>query len=209
MEENVDTCSHDQSAEHKSRVAVLHPEDPRCDVILEVSAQGGAMDLYVSSKALSLASSVFDKMFSSNYKEGVQHRQDPGRTRVRLPEDDGDALMAICKVTHHRPGDLTRTFTAQELLQIAYVSEKYDFTETVRHWSSLWLGAILRQGTEEDLGLLLCAAYMLDAYEEFSRISFDLLCRQAGLSSQYAALEGLELPNSTKGKQIALNTTIG
>lgn len=200
MDENGSRADPGLTTNRNAYAAVLDADDRRCDIILEVSGQEGAMDLYVSSRALSLASPVFDRMLSSRYKEGIQHTTGSERTRIPLPEDDGDALLAICKVTHHRVGDGNKVFTASEMLRLAYVSDKYDFTNTLRHWSSIWLRKSLEQSPKEDLGQLLGAACMLDAWEEFSQISLDVVCEQTGLSPPYDLLQGMGLPESTKGE---------
>ena len=121
------------------KTGVLNSDDPKCDLVLEVTGQEGAIDLCVSSKALSLASSVFDKMLSSRFKEGISQIEGSGRKRIPLPEDDGDALLSICLVVHHRLSELAEALSPRVVLEIASVSEKYDFTDTLRHWSTVWI----------------------------------------------------------------------
>jgi hypothetical protein len=123
--------------------------------VLEAKGQQGDLDLYVSTMALSLASLAFDKMFASGYKEVHEQNKGVRHIRVPLPDDDGDALLAICKVIHHRAGDLGSMFSASEVLNIAHVSDKYDFTETLRQWSSTWLKESLEQSPQEVLEMQL------------------------------------------------------
>ncbi len=200
MDDSENEAQQRRTMSRNAHSAILNAVDPRCDAVLEVQGQEGNFDLYVSTRVLSLASSVFGKMFSSGYKEGYEQNKGLRHIRVPLPEDDGDALLAICKVIHHRAGDLGSMFSASEILNIAYVSEKYDFTETLRHWSSTWLKESLEQSPREDLNSILRAACMLDSWEEFSHISFDVIRHQTGSFIQHPLSEVVGLPESTNGK---------
>ena len=191
-----------QNTSRKARSGVLDADDPKCDLVLEVTGQEGAIDLHVSSKALSLASLVFDKMLSSQFQEGVQQSEGPDRKRISLPEDDGDALLSICLVVHHRLGKLVEVFSPCAVLKIAYVSEKYDFTDTLRHWSTVWLRKSSHDSSVEDLECLLGAASLFDDWEEFSRISFDYVCQQNGSFTHFSFLTEMGIPESTKGTYI-------
>ena len=72
--------------------------DPKGDVILELTSPQGKRRLLVSSKVLSLVSSVFDSMFNSSSKD-ILHNQPARRGFILLlPEDDAEALTTLCKV---------------------------------------------------------------------------------------------------------------
>lgn len=80
--------------------------DPNHDIILRLNGD----DLLVSSKALSLASPVFEAMFKPHFKEGVEHHLQLGEPPIiPLPEDDLEATTLFCRITHHRSHDLPRT----------------------------------------------------------------------------------------------------
>ena len=86
----------------KAQVGILDAGDFKCDLILEATGQHGKIDLYVSFRVLSPASTVFDTMLSSDFKEGVLQNDGSDRKRTPLLEDDRDALLYVCLVVHHR-----------------------------------------------------------------------------------------------------------
>jgi hypothetical protein len=181
--------------------AVLKADDPKCDLVLEVTGQDGALDLYVSSQTLSLASSVFDKMLSSKFREGLEHNETSDRKRISLPQDDGQALMIICVVVHHRSGGLEEVFSPDDILKMAYVSDKYNFTDALRHRSTVWLSKSSHESSVEDLESLLTAASLFDAWEEYSRISFDYVCQQTGPFTRSPASMRWSFPKIAKGRR--------
>jgi hypothetical protein len=200
MEKQEAKPTHYKTASRDAPTAVLSVSDPRCDVILEVSGNEGRLDLCVSSEALSLASPVFSTMFSSGFKEGIQQNKEREHLRVPLPEDNGDVMLIICLICHHRGDELRDEYEARKVLDLAYASEKYSFTDALRPWSSIWLNASLGEHPQDDRSRLLGAACMFDNWKEFSRISFDIICHHTGPILQYPSPAAVCLPGSAKGK---------
>ncbi|KAK3669160.1 hypothetical protein LTR78_010959 [Recurvomyces mirabilis] len=85
------------------------------------------------------------------------------------------AMKTICNAIHFRSNMDHVVHGARELVQIGVVSKKYEFTNALRPWSAHWLRQARKTASLPDLQELLEAARMLDAYEEYSRISFDLI----------------------------------
>ena len=88
-------------------------------------------ELSVSSKILSVASDALKSMFKSHFAEGKQLQCDLAPTRLPLPDDDGAALTPICQVVHFRAGEAPPSLTADDLVRIGVVCDKYDFTEAL------------------------------------------------------------------------------
>jgi hypothetical protein len=89
-------------------------------------------EFLVSSKALSLGSSVFNAMFNGRFVEGAEPAI--GYRRVFLHDDDPKALMMLFNVAHLRFGLLPRQITLDELFNIAVVADKYDMISAVKHF---------------------------------------------------------------------------
>lgn len=88
-------------------------------------------ELSVSSKNLSVASDALKSMFKSHFAEGKRLQCDLAPTRLPLPDDDGAALTPICQVVHFRAGEAPPSLTADDLVRIGVVCDKYDFTEAL------------------------------------------------------------------------------
>lgn len=118
----------------------------------------------VSSKVLSLASPVFEKMFSPKFLEGEQVRRGERLCNV-LGDDDPEAMQIILRILHHCRHD--RPFQLKEPLKLATVAihcDKYDCSNPLDVWIRGWMGdqnlGPLGICTAEGIGLLLVAAYM-------------------------------------------------
>ena len=61
-------------------------------LILKVPWQDGKRHLRVLSKVLSLASTVFNKMFHLEFREAINQRKYMGYSLLLLPKDDEEAL---------------------------------------------------------------------------------------------------------------------
>ena len=83
--------------------------DPKGDVILELTWPDGKQGLLVSSKAMSLASPVFDTLFSSFFSEGPRNQPASEIPVVPLPQDDAEAFTIVCKWSTTGPMKSPRT----------------------------------------------------------------------------------------------------
>ena len=81
----------------------MHDLDPDGDVVLVVESQNVKRFL-ASSKILSLASPVFSKMLSSNFREGMQMAVSY-RPTIVLHDDDPFAMKTMLGIFHHKELD--------------------------------------------------------------------------------------------------------
>ena len=116
--------------------------DPDGDLILELD---GA-NLQVSSKVLKLSSKVWKAMLSPNFAEGNQQLGDDKLLHVSLPEDDTEAMTAMCYLLHHRYRDVDSNPSFEFLAKLAVVVDKYDCTQAVSQWSGFSIHKILHGG---------------------------------------------------------------
>jgi hypothetical protein len=162
---------------------------PTADIILEVRSPDGKTHLLVTSSCLALASQIFNKMLSSQFKEGVGNHSPPEHHfLIPLPEDNADALVLFCNVIHHRMHDVPRNPSLTCLKSLAVLCDKYDCAGVFAAWGELWLGTHIESATAENLNDLLFVAYVLDLPEAFKRISWEILKEQSG---PFVSLPGL------------------
>ena len=102
--------------------------DPEGDAYLDL----GTTELKVSSKVLSVASKVFNRVFSPRWETT---KPAGGPRHIELPEDDPEAMTAVCRILHYH-SDLVGTKQTIEFLEkMAIVSDKYDCIPAILPWS--------------------------------------------------------------------------
>lgn len=167
--------------------------DPNGDVFLELSDLDRNVRLLVSSKVLALVSPVFAAMFRSRFKEGLNNGPPPSEVPlIPLPEDDLEAFLVLCKVTHFQIKEVPKSLTSTCLEKFAIICDKYDCVGALKHSSTVWLHAALKTSAVEDFNKLLFAAYVLDIPDAFSRISWQIVLVQVG---SFVFLPGLACPD--------------
>lgn len=107
------------------------------DVIITV----GKTDFQVSSKVLSLASSVFKALFGRNFVEG-QFDIDNARL-IELHDDDLEALDIMCCLLHHEPAPPS-PIGIEHLEKMAIIVDKYDCVRAMHYWAKFEIMAVRR-----------------------------------------------------------------
>lgn len=163
--------------------------DPDGDIILELSRPDGKTNLQVSSKILTLTSPVFTSMFRSRFKENISDNKATSASPlcIPLPEEDEEALVILCEVLHFHIDKVPQALSLACLSNIAAICDKWDFTKAIALAATLWLQDI-DWSKANDLNEYLLVAYLLDIPPAFSRISWEIIIRQAG---QFVDLPGL------------------
>lgn len=110
--------------------------DPDGDVVLVLKND---IELQVSSKALSLASTVFKAMFGPQFQEG-QDLSASSPKRISLPDDDGAAMTTLCNILHHQTDRVTDSPNSPALVGIGILCDKYDCSKALKPWARTWLG---------------------------------------------------------------------
>lgn len=94
--------------------------------------------MQVSSKHLSLASVVFQKMLQGNFRESTTLKS-TGRVDIPLPSDDPEALTILLNICHLRMSKVPLTVLLPTLAQLACLVDKYGFHEAVVPFSIGWI----------------------------------------------------------------------
>src|SRR5947207_6521081 len=151
------------------------------DTILEAHCPDGKTRLLVSSHCLALASPVFNRMFNSQFNEGISNRSTSGNpSLISLSEDDAEALTLLCKVIHHQMDDVPRNPSLTCLKNLAIICDKYDCISIFAAWGELWIKPHIELPAAKDFNELMFVAYVLDLPGAFSRISWEILEAQVG-----------------------------
>jgi hypothetical protein len=150
---------------------------PTGNVLLEMPSRKGEKQLLVSRSILWAASSVMaEKIRGLSWLK----RKTGELLHLELLDEDQTAMEVVCNAIHFRTDCLPATFSTADLLRIGRVAEKYAFREALRAWGTKWLSRALLDANPEELAMLLEAARLLDAWEEYSHISLDMVRLQVG-----------------------------
>ncbi|KAL2006955.1 hypothetical protein VTN00DRAFT_8393 [Thermoascus crustaceus] len=110
--------------------------DPKGDVILRAKKK----DLLVSSKLLSMASPVFEKMFSETTNKDKRHEVSwSSLPTVTLEDDHPQAISLLCHILHYRRDVIRAVVDLDLLVKFMQLSEKYDCIPVVRAQGIQWL----------------------------------------------------------------------
>lgn len=136
--------------------------------------------LLVSAKALSLASTVFKSMFDPRFAEGTRISQaNPGC--VLLPEDNAEAMIALCYILHHRSQNVSETLSLALFEKLAIVADKYNSVSSLTQWSANVLTKTLRTTPRGiDQGRLVFPAFVFDIPSAFMKITKHMVYSLAG-----------------------------
>ena len=128
-------------------------------------------ELRVSSKVLSVSSSVFKALFKPGFAEGNALADRRGLGRIDLLDDDPGVMTAMCSVIHGRPDILPLSITLELLESLAILTDKYDCSRALFSFGGHILCNRLRSGPPNCYPRLLAPAYLLDNYVEFQMIT--------------------------------------
>ncbi|KAJ5113100.1 hypothetical protein N7456_001634 [Penicillium angulare] len=168
----------------KRKHAIAFPPDSDTidndgDVFIVVEGQGevATRRFLVSSKVLSLASPVFEKLFGPNFKEGKE-LANKTRPDIELHDDDAEAMSTLFNVLHFRETGEVLKMDIKRLAKVAIHCDKYDCARALTPWIPYWFNQLeaLPTGSEsdepqptvEETGLLLLAAHFFRALTIFS-----------------------------------------
>ena len=152
--------------------------DPEGDVSLVVGTEKEAITIKVSSRVLSLASSVFSAMLRPHFSEGSQLMEE-GSTEVELVEDDPDAMLWICKYLHHRLDiDVDDPIEPKFLEKVAIASDKYDVVGAIRGWARFFTSKLIADQIHESdrfLSQMIKMSYLFKDRDNFYKCTSRLL----------------------------------
>ncbi|KIW10500.1 hypothetical protein PV08_11464 [Exophiala spinifera] len=105
--------------------------------------------LLVSSTFVTHASPVFKAMLDGRFAEGQLPPSKQNPPSITLPEDDPDATALFCRILHFGDNDSDKSNSADQLMNLATFSDKYDCGRCLHPWFQ----ALLYRSTFPDTGL--------------------------------------------------------
>ena len=151
--------------------------DPDGDLILLLNG----CELRVSSKVLSLTSSVFKAMLGPNFAEGNPLPAGEVR-RISLPDDDTTAMCGICSILHYRLELAPSLKNSTSLEEVSIATDKYDCVRAMSLWSKVFLSDMINEIETQPNGngRLLYPTYALDDVLGFARITKHIVFSYGG-----------------------------
>ncbi|RMD39276.1 hypothetical protein DV735_g5852, partial [Chaetothyriales sp. CBS 134920] len=167
---------------------------PEGDVILVLGQP--EFRLRVDSILLKRHSPVFRAMLGPNFSEG-QGLSSSSPKDIALPDDDPDAMRAICAIMYHAFDHIPRKPTMQSIYDMARLADKYACHDvlTLASVAYGWLKCEDSTGSR-DMVNLLAVAYMIRDNGAFTEISNKLVlnCRLEELRARVQFLmDGMDL----------------
>jgi len=172
--------------------------DPNSDVTIVLSTTpkvaSAPTTVKVSSKCLSLASSVFSTMLrpNSSFLEGSQLKK-TGHLELTL-DDNPEAMLIILKSLHHRNDKIPRYLDVAVLYEIALIADKYDLYSFLVPWAEVWISPHRTQhflaGRYVSAELWLYIAWVLRDSVVFESISKQLILETTAAHEELITQEG-------------------
>ena len=167
------------------------------------------VSIRASSKVLSLASPVFDKMLGPHFAEGqaLLKKDSPEKsaespTEIALPDDDPEAMVLFCDTIHFKR-HATPYIEFSLLAKMASLSEKYDCSLALSSGSEVWLSNL--KATKEGKSCfvkLLWISYAMGNDRAFARISREMIrvCTPDELARQKQEMDCTSLSETIIGE---------
>ena len=140
--------------------------DPQGDAYLGLAER----QLQVSSKLMSIASTVFKALFGPDFAEGSS-RSSETSIRVSLPDDDEEAMTALCNILHYRFDLVPKKLHSDVLEALALLADKYDCVNALSMWSAQHLASLLEQEESINYNTKLLPAYYFNDAKAFRQIT--------------------------------------
>jgi hypothetical protein len=162
----------------------------------------------VSSRHLTLASSVFAAMLRpDSFREGAELRSS-GAVKIELHDDAAPALLTALTVVHAQLSRVPRSMALAEVADIALVVDKYGLHDTLCLHGDMWLDKLAQQNplpssaSADEFMPWLCAAWVFRRQDEFralTQVAQQQWDGPLGTGAQPAARGGFPVPLSILG----------
>lgn len=146
------------------------------DIFLVVGPE--KLKLRVQSLILKATSKPFAAMLGPNWTKGYEQPSPEKPVKILLPEDNSVSLKYICAAIHSRSQMIPGNISAQDILEIAIVADKYDFVDALVLASRAWL-RICENNEAANMALLAAACVFRNA-QFFRQTSKALVMDYAG-----------------------------
>ncbi|CAK1360659.1 hypothetical protein CB0940_06670 [Cercospora beticola] len=163
------------------------------DLILVVGHEKGR--IRVSSALLANASAVFRAIFNhEKFREFQREQKDRGGPiEIILDKDGYISMEQLCKMAHLKHADLTKTFDAEKLFDLAIHIDKYKCSSSLKLQSAALLYSWLDSSavdeariSQDDRWRIVTASYLMDCPQAFKMTTQKLITETTGnLHSEY------------------------
>lgn len=163
----------------------------------------------VSSKHLSLSSSVFKALFSRKFSEGG-HLRTKGSIELPLPDDHSAALLILLNLVHGRIRRVPKILGLDMLTQVAVLVDKYDMGEAVTLFSEIWISEInekIPAIMSESVVQWICISWVFDRRREFKAATRVAQNFAESTIDKYAAT-ALPIPSMVIGEVPSPNSSV-
>ncbi|KAL6238334.1 hypothetical protein BDW75DRAFT_26757 [Aspergillus navahoensis] len=140
----------------------------------------------LSSKMLSVASPVFERMFHPGFKEGCS-LSEKGFATVDLPEDP-EVFKIFCDILYHKLDSLPQNPNSAILRNMSVFIDKYMCREAFLYYGKALLQQPLRGQTQDSLWRLLQFAFCLKLDNNFAKITCELILTRPIHSGDWGTL---------------------
>jgi hypothetical protein len=150
--------------------------DKHGDILLQLGKEGdgSARCLLVSSRVLSLASTVFKAMFNGRFAEGQTLSYASPRA-VSVPDDDPTLMELLCNIFHMRMSEVPDELDLKSLADFALICDKYDCREAIRFQARVWVLKFISDPDAPSFEKLLFVTYVLDLPHEFRVVTLAIV----------------------------------
>lgn len=125
---------------------------PEGDLLLRVTWKGNESLLLVCSQVMTRASGSFLRLLQLRRRPITQpFAFAPPMNELRIPEDDGDAMLTICNILHGRHQDVASALTLDALKNIASSCNRHQLTSVLSTWSLKWLKLALGKAANNEI----------------------------------------------------------
>jgi hypothetical protein len=135
------------------KVNIICPEG---DILLRGAYEGNRDLLLASSHVLSKASESLTRMLQT--PRAPRPRSFAFTNEIKLPEDDGDALLIICNILHGRDRYVPDTLPLGLLKEVAQSCSRYQLTSALLPWSPRWIDHAIGIALEDELYTIIAIA---------------------------------------------------
>ncbi|GKT61103.1 hypothetical protein ColTof3_08442 [Colletotrichum tofieldiae] len=155
------------------------------------------------SEVLVAASPYFASLLGPHFGEGYALRSEQ-QPEIILEEDDPEAMDVLLSALHHRTTSQHNDVDLQLLAHIAQASDKYRCNEALSPRVFRWLREFQHPEHVAEQGLLLMAAYLFEAEDEFPAISAEAVKHlPLGFARSWSEYDILSaFPDNIKSKQV-------
>ncbi|KAH8431698.1 uncharacterized protein LDX57_009352 [Aspergillus melleus] len=156
-----------------------HTEEPAHEFAKESDSERAGqpeencIHIQVSAKHLILASSVFKKILTGSWKEGIAYLQE-GSVEITAQGWNTEALLVMLRIIHCQSYDVPRKLTLEMLAKIAVLADYYDCREAIDLVVSTWINSLdetIPSTYSRNLILWLWVAWYFRLPTEFEKVT--------------------------------------